>query len=242
MQGQLGLLEQDRGSLAPDLHERPQQADQPQGPVTEVTLVLAGTTGSPIGVPALQVRATGAVHLHLQGGELGNRELQGGRDPAQPCVARLRSDPVHPGDEVTAERVVEGVAGTGGVPDDLRDEVQVPGLGEEVRDVTEVLVLRDLLQRGLGETLRVVPVLVVWALEQDTVAVPDGLLGHDGAVQTTRFAADRDRVGPGLAAVATDGDRDRHPAVVVVPGEQTPHSTETATGPDRVLQAAARRG
>jgi len=93
--------------------------------------------------PATAPATTGRDRLHLVE-QLGNRELQGGRDPAQPCVARLRSDPVHPGDEVTAERVVEGVAGTGGVPDDLRDEVQVPGLGEEVRDVTEVLVLRDL--------------------------------------------------------------------------------------------------
>jgi len=133
--------------------------------------------------------------------ELRDCRAECGLHPSQPGIASSCLLGVHSSDEVAAIRVFLEAPESSGIPDDLRDEVEVLDLREVISKHAKLLVCGDLLKVGLGEERLVLLVGRVRALdENDTVAFHDLFMDHR-PVQAARLAPDCNAIAPDVIAV-----------------------------------------
>jgi len=107
-------------------------------------------------------------------------------DPAKPGVSHVLGGSGHLVEKVTAERVVRVVDGAVRFANELRDEMQVAGRGEELGNRPELPVGVDLLQGSLGQSSNVLVILLVGSRQDHLPGAPDSLLCDLGVLLSSK--------------------------------------------------------
>src|SRR6185295_10135580 len=174
--------------------------------------------------------------IHLA--ELRDGQAQSGVDAPEPARLRLsrrRGDAL---EEIGTERVLGPRSRALRVADELRNEMEIADLGEELGDLAELLVRVDLLQVRLRQSIRVRPVGIVRTLEEGVIPSPDLLSLDDGYSLGVLPEFEPISPFPAVVEIDRDVDRDRR-ALARVEAAQL---TDTAACGHRGLKTPLRSG
>ena len=196
VQRQLRFFQKHRPPVSRAVQQRPQQADQPQGAVREIPLVLHGRSGPPVLVAGFEMPAAELVLRQRELVELGHGDLEGLVDPLQVSPAGLFGGFGDSEQEIGTVRIRHAIPRPVRVPNQMRDEMKVPDGPEVVDDRAEVAVGVDLFEVRLRHPLAVCLVVGSRSAENPAGVGFDDFLVQDRPVPAPLLGGERDLVAP----------------------------------------------
>ncbi len=175
-------------------------------------------------VASLQVGPTCFVLNQFKLTQLGYSSLQAVNDPAETTIASCHSSLGNPKQEVASIRVIETIRMEAGLPEQVRNQVEITDGAEKVCDWAELPVRVDLLQVRLGQPLGVGLILGARAYENNLSSSLHDFARENRPMQSPRLSSERQLVGPSISSVAVpELDADRHMTVIEVPRREATH-------------------